>query len=259
MNSLSERLARLRQRLDLSPFQMGQPILDDPQFTNEDVLAVTGLSATQLHNWVSRGWVSIRHQSPGKGRRRLFCGADVLALELANALAPFGMVQIADQLTRMDRLAIRAKTMLDATGIAEERPLLILWAGEDWLYVWPESQLPDADLDACVALSQDEMIVRTLERLALVLAGEAVPAKRMPKAPTAEETQAEVDEFFGVWSEDAQGRKVATGLTFDETAEFLDLRALYQTGSLNGAERQRYYALSERHTDAAHSKANGAQ
>ncbi len=259
MNSLSDRLTRLRERLGIEGPALAHPVLDSPQFTNEDVLAVTGLSATQLHNWVSRGWVTIRHQSPGKGRRRLFCGADVLAIELAAALAPFGMVQIADQLVRFDRLAIRAKMMLDGAPIAEERPLFILFAGDDWLYVWPEAPLPECDTDAFLALSQDELIVRTLERLAYVVDGEAVPPKRLLKVPTADETQNQIDEFFGTWSEDEQGRKVATGLTFEETAEFFDLQPRYRSGSLSREERQRYYALSEKHTEAAHRKANGAK
>ena len=61
-----------------------QGLLDAEQFSQADALAVTGLSAGQLKGILDRRQITLRSQhNPGTGRRRMFCGDDIIRLATA--------------------------------------------------------------------------------------------------------------------------------------------------------------------------------
>lgn len=267
-DDLPKRLEKLRASLDHPELGLRYPILDDRQFTNDDVVAVTMLSPTQLHNWVSRGWVKLRDgHSPGKGRRRLFTGREVIAIELAQAFAPYSLVQVASQMIECTGwVTSRAVELLTIEGGTLGRWIRVIPIEDDWLYVpdtAPASDMPTANY-AYLTVQIDRLIIGTLERLALLVDGQAVPPKDMPKPPTKEDIRKETEDFFGIWDTDSEGRKVRTGLTYEETVEFEPLDATdmterlhdFDAGPLKGGmtreQRARHAELSEKHDAASH-------
>lgn len=262
-SDLPFRLEAIRRSLGIEGAAVRQPILDEAQFTNEDVLAVTSLSTTQLHNWVSRGWVSLSgSHNPGKGRRRLFSGQDVIAIELAQALAPYSLIPVAKQiLEKTGWVFVRAQELLETGGGSIGRWLRVIPIEDDWLYVpdtAPDGAMPQA-VYAYLTIRIDRLIIMTLERLVLVLNGEAVPPKDIPQPPSSEQTQAEIEAFYGTHDVDEQGRRVRSGLSFEETAEFEELDAVEWaerahdhdsgpfTGGLTGERAERHRALYVKH------------
>jgi hypothetical protein len=97
--SMTHRIANLRETAGNGSTR--PPILDLPQFTRQNVIDVTGTAAHQLHNWVARKWLTLSgEQNPGKGKRRLYNGCDVITVAFGLELQPFGMMQVAEQLSR---------------------------------------------------------------------------------------------------------------------------------------------------------------
>ena len=176
--SLTYRIARLRESagtgMDSRP-----PILDLLQFTRQHVIDVTGVATHQLHNWVARKWLSLAgEQSPGKGKRRLYNGCDVITVAFGLELQPFGMMQVADELSRTQRIASRAYRMLLDPGFESGRALAIVPATEQgrWSYVsfGPGTARSGHDFMAAVIIDVDRLILEILERLLQVTRGEHV-------------------------------------------------------------------------------------
>jgi hypothetical protein len=261
--NLSERLTALRVKLDIQPLEWAvhAPLLDDAQFTGDDVIAVTTLTASQLHNWVSRDWgFRLSQANPGKGKRRLYSGNDVIALNLAQELAPFGLVKVASQFIRHNHIAGRAAMLLTDPTVQPGFGYFISRdatapTDDDTAWAYTPFSSPDvAKLGrAVVALDVDGLIIETLERLALVVAGESVPAKDRLILPTAEETAKEVEDFFGVRDTDESGRKVLTGLTFEQSAEYEALDALHRHDRSH-EQSERWLELEDIHESARRHK-----
>ncbi len=101
---LTHRIVRLRQRAK-GDSHMRERLLGGSRFTRQNVIDVTGVAQHQLHNWVSRNWLTLSgEQNPGKGRRRLYAGSDAINVAFGLELQPFGLMQVAD------RLAPRSKS-----------------------------------------------------------------------------------------------------------------------------------------------------
>lgn len=202
------------------------PILDDLQFTNADVLAITELSPAQLSNWLSRDWgLNFKQSNPGKGKRRLFSGLDIITIEVAQALTPFSLVKVASQMAQTGILHGRADALIRGHEKPDLAYFLCLSAdGSDWLYL--KAGTEPVPTPSAVYLQLDLIIAATLDRLQLTIDGETVPPKERLIAPTPEESAAEVEDFFGVSDADEQGRKILSGLTFEEARELTELRAV---------------------------------
>jgi len=249
MADLVARINALREQVEMNHWHQ-VPLLEEAQFTNGDVEAACYVSATQLHNWVSRGWIKLSAAKPGKGRRRLYTGRDAIAVAVAAALQPFGMMQVADQLLRLNQITGRAERMLTDPHFDPYYALAIVPQPEteDFLYIpiTPTTGEPQSPTPACVVLEVDRVIVETLENLLLLMDDKPVPARQWPKKQTFEESEDEFLAFTGAAYRDDQGRRIYRGLSAEESADWDDLkiRDLADRASVEGAR-----GLSEEESD----------
>ena len=177
--SLAYRIAAVRKHAGVS----SRPaILEDGLFTRRNVMDASGAAAHQLHNWVARGWLTLSgDQNPGRGRRRLYSGCDVIAVALGLELQPFGMMQVAEQVARSQQISARAYRMLQDPSFESGRALAIVPSGElnGWSYIvfGPGTARAGHDFRAAVIIDVDRMILETLERLTLNVRGEHLPLR----------------------------------------------------------------------------------
>ncbi len=227
MLELETRIGMLREQVEINGWR-GVALLDEAQFTNGDIESACYVTPTQLHNWVSRGWIKLSAATPGKGRRRLYSGQDAIAIAVAAALQPFGMMQVADQLVRMNQVNGRALRLLTDPLFEPYYALAIVPepGGDDWLYIpmTPRSGEPQSPTPSFVLLDVDRLIVETLENVLLVMDGKSVPARNFPKKPTFEEGEDEFLAFTGGAYRDDEGRRVYRGLTVEESFDWDDLK-----------------------------------
>ena len=173
---LTHRIIRLRQ-LASSDSQMREQLLHRSRFTRRHVIEVTGVAHHQLHNWVSRKWLTLTgEQNPGKGRRRLYAGSDVINIAFGLELQPFGMMQVADLMARSQQITKRAYGMLLDPGFESGRAYAVVPSGEgDWRYVafGPGAARSGHDFAAAVIVDLDRIILETLERLVPLVSGQS--------------------------------------------------------------------------------------
>lgn len=264
MIDLATRLEALRERLAFPEPDLGFDLLDVPQFTNSNVQLIAEVSQAQLHNWTSRGWINLSGDAnPGKGRRRFYTGEDVLAVRFAAEMAPFGMIQVAKQVNQSTGwLKVRSFDL--AMGVAHDlgRKLYVIPLENDWLYIHDIIALPEV-CPVYLTVELDLLIIQTLERLALVVDEEEIQSLGKPAPPTAEETQTEIEEFYSVWTTDHEGRRVHSGLTFEESQEFATLQTIATAEKLHNyddgpfalgwskEQQKRNYELQQRHLEGA--------
>ena len=171
---LTHRVIRLRQ-LASSDSLMREQLLHRCLFTRQQVVEVTGVAHHQLHNWVSRKWLTLTgEQNPGKGRRRLYAGSDVINVAFGLELQPFGMMQLADLLARSQQITKRAYGMLLDPDFQSGRAYAVVPSGEgDWRYVafGPGTARSGHDFAAAVVVDLDRIILETLERLMYLVSG----------------------------------------------------------------------------------------
>lgn len=261
MNDLETRLKKLIDGwLDssLDMIQSASP-LESAQFTVDDVIAATGVTPSQLHNWSTRDWgFQFAMGNPGKGRRRLFSALDVVTVAVADVLSPFSMVQVAAQWSRAywikSRLLVLFGEPIDRIGLVYR----VAWmrsadrTAGDWCYV-PEDGEDSGRLGTgYIRLEFDRLIIETLENLLAILNDEPLPKRDLLQPPTADETKVQTDDFFGARDVDSEGRDVRTGLTYDETAELekLESHGKYVTR----AQQLRLTELQAKHHNASRLK-----
>jgi hypothetical protein len=176
--SLITRIARLREAAGVGASSR-PPILDLVQFTRQHVIDVTGVAGHQLHNWVARKWLSLAgEQNPGKGKRRLYSGCDVITVAFGLELQPFGMMQVANELSRAQKISGRAHRMLLDPAFEPGRAMAIVPSAEQkgWSYVsfGPGTARSGHDFMAAVIIDVDRLILETLERLLQTMRGDHV-------------------------------------------------------------------------------------
>jgi hypothetical protein len=173
---LTHRIIRLRQ-LASSDSLMREQLLHRSLFTRQQVVEVTGVAHHQLHNWVSRKWLTLTgEQNPGKGRRRLYAGSDVINVAFGLELQPFGMMQLADLLARSQQITKRAYGMLLDPDFQSGRAYAVVPSGEGgWRYVafGPGTARSGHDFAAAVIVDLDRIILETLERLVCLVSGQS--------------------------------------------------------------------------------------
>lgn len=261
MTDFAERLAKVRKQIEEDRF--GQvPLLRDQQFTNADVEAAAYVTSTQLHNWVSRGWIQLSGANPGKGRRRLYSGGDTIHVAIAAALQPFGLLQdVGVQIINRTRQIISRAEFLLAGAVPYGHALAIVRQpdDDDWLYIplYAGQPEPDSPLPSCVLLDVDRIIVETLENLLLIVDGKPVQARVFPPKKTDQEAADEFLEFTGQAYRDETGKRVWRGLTPEESEELeglIERQTDYR--SKDGPrpefeETERYLELEQRNSYAA--------
>lgn len=253
MADLTERLKKLREFAVLDHFNH-IALIDELQFTNSDIEAATFVSPTQLHNWVSREWIKLSGGNPGRGKRRLYSGMDAVAIAVAAALQPFSMMQVAEQLLRMNQIAARTQRLLtDPTCIPDYALAIVPYPEvDDWLYIalGSESQSTDEpDTYGFVVLTVDSLIVETLERIVCILEGQPITPRALPERKTQQQVEDESLEFFGAAFRDDNGNRIYRGLTLEESKDYDVLRVRGLTEHLEFDELARsndYFRRNER-------------
>ncbi len=99
--------------------------IDLPQFTQADVLKVTGTTEKNLQNWTSRGVLKLNEQYPGRARRRLYSAYDIIKLQTMLPLTELGILATFAAKFADEIVAKRAKII--------ERRLVGEIGGEEWI------------------------------------------------------------------------------------------------------------------------------
>jgi len=228
-------------------------ILDLPQFSRHDVLAITGLTDAQLQNTVARGFVVLGDDhSPGTGNRRMYSGGDILRLVTTQQLTAIGFPArsayiIANQVAARARLRVRG--LLSDSGV-----LYALYPvpGDDWHLtpVYRGSEAPEPQLPPAVLLFDvDEVIAMVLAKLLATVAEEPMPEIPQPWLVASPSPYSPENDFFRAWTKDEDGHDLLVGLTFAETEELERLRDRSRRSD-PVADKHRFLELSQRHETA---------
>lgn len=238
-------------------------LLDAEQFSQADVLSVTGLSAGQLKGILDRKQISLRSQhNPGTGRRRMFCGDDIIRLATAYHASRIGFplrwVQVlADQVgTRMNWLRAVA-----VTGGDTESPVAFALFpqgdDEDWANVAVVAGKPSHPLPiACIYFQVDRLLEEVTDKLEALIEDKPLPDHSIPEVKVEDPYSKDVN-FFLDWDKDDEGRDIRTGLTLEESLDlerlrkaWLDDRMTDGPRTLTRDDRSRLTFLSEKHERA---------
>lgn len=202
-----------------------QPLLDEPQFTMDDAMAITGVTAGQLKGILDRREVVLQMHNPGTGRRRMATGGEVLRIAVTVVQSAIGFPNrwaylIADEVCR------RAAFLLSGFDVNAGRGKLSIAsypvANGDWgrVSIWSEEPRPELPV-AYQVLEVDNLIHEVIAKLKAVANGDPLPP--FAGAPVPEPF--DYEEFMRLTTTDDQGRKVLVGLTAGETAEYRKLQA----------------------------------
>ena len=199
------------------------PILDEPQFSQADALAVCEMTAGELKGMIDREQVRLRRDhNPGSGRRRLYAGSDILKLKTGRIMSPLGfplrwLYLLADQVEQ------RASARLVGLDITPKLRIATYPISDgDWAQVpiWDGMTDPPKLPLAVQILEVDRLIDEMLARLQALIEEKPLPSFEVP-APEAEPSPySPENDFFLRWAKDEQGRDVMVGLTYEETAEY---------------------------------------
>lgn len=87
-------------------------MVDQPRYTQPEVLQITRLRPEILQNWVNRGTIQLSEQNPGYGKRRLYSHVDVAKLALMRRLFDLGIkLETAKNLAEASVAAMKAGTL----------------------------------------------------------------------------------------------------------------------------------------------------
>jgi hypothetical protein len=227
-------------------------ILHEPQFTRADVLTVTGVSDGQLKGILDRQQVVLSGEhNPGSGRRRMFSGADILSIAVANGMSGIGFPMRWAYLVAED-VVTRASHRL--SGFVDHTPGLhiAMWpqGEDDWARVPIHEgmdELPPGLPPFMQVLHIDRLIDQVLAKLQALIEDKPLPNFDVT-IPAAD------PDFARRWTKDAQDRKTLVGLTFEETQEFENVREKVNRDEGSVAtmkrNRDRYLELHGKHEDA---------
>lgn len=247
----SEHFERLRQACQ---------IWDRSQFTVQDVCAITGATAKALEHFVdpARGMVRLvgEHVNPGKGKRRLFTGGQVLMINAAFAMNRLGFPQ-RFSMVMSEQILRRAEAL--TTGLAQRADMMMVtypMKNGDWAVVPVYGEQTEERLPVCVQLLDvDRLISETKDQLEAIVAGESIPDFTVPDIAPEPNPYSPRSNFFRNWEKDEKGRWKYVGLTWEESEELLALQGARLVGDdledLPGHERspegdERYLELHDR-------------
>jgi hypothetical protein len=207
------------------------PLLDSAQFTQADVMAVTGLTYGQLKGILDRAQVRLRSDHfPGSGRRRMFCGSDILKFATAAASNSIGFpLRWASLLA--DQVAMRADARAFGLELVpgQHFAMAVYPCGpaDNWVFVPVHGDEPVSPLPlAFQVINVDRLINETMAKLEAIASETKMPDFSTPEPKDENPFSPEVD-FFRVWTKDAAGQNCYHGLTHEETIERAALRQLW--------------------------------
>lgn len=202
-------------------------IWGEPQFTVADLCAITGITPKALEHFIDpkRDLVRLHgnHANPGKGKRRIFTGSQVLMIKAAYLMSDLGFPQ---RFSRTMTEEISRRAMHVTIGLALQSGLTILTYPQkngDWavLRIYDDTTEPPKMPVAVQALDVDRLITETKAQLEAVIAGEEIPDFSVPEIGPEPNPYSPSTNFFRTWDKDEQGRWKYIGLTWDESQELM--------------------------------------
>jgi hypothetical protein len=156
-------------------------IWDEPQFTVSDVCALTGATPKAIEHFVdpSRNMVRLvtREANPGKGRRRLFTGGQVLMIKVAYVMNAIGFPQKFS--ATMAEQVLRRATGL-TNGVADQTKMHLIsypMANGDWaaIPIYAETEKEPQLPVAVQVLDVDRLVRETRAQLEAIVEGQEIP------------------------------------------------------------------------------------
>ncbi|HUF57733.1 MAG TPA: hypothetical protein VMM55_14360 [Thermohalobaculum sp.] len=235
-----------------------QPLLSEPQFTTNDVEKITSLSGKALEHMLDpqKGRVRLigAHVNPGRGKRRMFTGEDILAIETARVMSEIGFPQRWSHILT-DQVSSRASQMVSGHLVNPQPLAFALWPGEgdDWAFTairgedGPTGPIPVA----FQLLDVDRLITETVAKLEAIVAGADVPSFKVEPPKPEPSPYSPENDFFAMWEKDEEGRLIRTGLTFEETRELIEYEEDFENRHDRSFEdRDRIGELTRKHETA---------
>ncbi len=240
-----------------------------PQFSQKELLSCApGLPPATFKQWVDRRIIHLSvERNPGRGRRPLYPGTDVLTVAATFALVqqglPPGKVDVVIDTIFEPRIKMRVDGdksgpwsvfvyFATETGELCAMPFI---EGKDDQKV--REKMASADIpEISIFFQMDRLIDRVCVCLQSLLADSAADetAADLKSAPQADR------DFLRKWALDERGNKIRVGLTFEESEEYerLIARDLFQRGDAafpetnkkREARADRYLELHGKHEGA---------
>ncbi len=199
-------------------------ILFAPQFSRDDVLAVTGITSGVLKGILDRKQVTLQgDHNPGTGRRRMYTGGDILKIATADAGNAIGFpLRFAYLLA--DSVFRRASGRLTGTALEPCTHFAMAFypnaTGDDCAFVPVFDGKPASALPVGYQfLDCDRLIDETVAKLTALINDEMLPNFSIPEIKPFD-----IKDIFE-WQD--KDRKLLVGLSADETAEYFQLSDLY--------------------------------
>ncbi len=144
--------------------------LDDRAFTLSEAAQVVGVEPDVIRQWVARGVIQMGGPMRlGAGRRRLYCGSELMAMRAVRSLGAMGLpMKLGFVLGELVKGRARALMGPVADPPRGDYQLAFFPKGDDWVHVPPvraewerELEGPDAP-DAFVVLNVDRIVLETI-------------------------------------------------------------------------------------------------
>jgi hypothetical protein len=231
--------------------------LEEPRFTPAETLAcVPGLGVDAFKQWIQRRTVTLSaRESAKRGRTPLYRGTDVIQVAAIHELTRQGMM--ASKATLAWQTVLRGRLIAWRTGLAIHDPpygrSVFFWLhpetdelmaqdisendasdsdGSEDVDAGNRLNHPDAP-DVMIMFRVDRFIVRMIERMQKVKAGKPAVEAQPPAGPSPFIGWAQL-QAQGELGTDDQGRPVRSGLTHEETIEWLRIVNLDMIERLGG-------------------------
>lgn len=224
--------------LDEFTFQLKEAskIWQVPQFTVTDVCGLTGATPKALEHFVdpSRGMVRLlgNHVNPGKGKRRMFTGGQVLMIKAAYVMNSLGFPQ-RFSMAMSESVLRRAESLTFGTAVQTNMTILTYpMKNGDWavvpIYTETDKE-PNLPL-AVQALDVDRLVSETKAQLEAIVAGEEIPNFDVPDIEPDPNPYSPASNFFRAWDKDDINRWKYVGLNWDESQELMAMQGVQLNG-----------------------------
>lgn len=231
-------------------------ILDDPQFTVADVRLVTGATSKAIEHMLDpkqkRVQLDGRHVSPGKGKRRMFTGSDILKIHAAYVMSAVGFPQRWSMGLTQE---VEKRAVLRLSGLQQKADYRIITyplPDDDWsLIPFYADSPPDIPLPVSYqSLDVDRLIDETLAKLHAIILENQLPDFSVPVPEMAPSPYSPENDQLRMWAKDDVGQTVLIGLNWDETQEYLHSIDAANEHAAAAITYERFEELSTRHETA---------
>jgi hypothetical protein len=198
-------------------------IWDNPQFTVSDVCTITDATPKALEHFVdpNRGMVRLlgNHVNPGKGKRRMFSGGQVLMIKAAFLMNRLGFPQKFSVAMSEDVLR-RARALTIGLSLQTDMQIITYpMSNGDWAVVpvYAETETVRPLPVAVQVLDVDRFVAETKAQLEAIVQGVDLPDFTVPDRMPEPNWYSPATNGNRDWEKDVSGAWRYVGLTLDET------------------------------------------